>query len=58
MYKVRAWLAIAELRALSAKWREKRKLVAWCEERRGYGVVLIGAWASTAREINQALPWL
>ena len=26
MYKVRVWLAIAELRALSAKWRERRKL--------------------------------
>ena len=26
LYKVRAWLAIAELRALSAKWRERRKL--------------------------------
>ena len=37
LYKVRAWLAIAELRALSAKWRETRKLVAWCEERRGHG---------------------
>jgi len=35
LYKVRAWLAITELRALSAKWRERRELVAWCEERRG-----------------------
>ena len=57
-YKVRAWLAIAKLRALSAKWRERRKVIAWCEERRGYGVVLIGAQASTMMETNQALPWL
>jgi hypothetical protein len=37
------FLREAKLRALSAKWRDKRELVAWCEERRGYGVVLIGA---------------
>jgi hypothetical protein len=52
---VRARLAIAELRALSAKWRGRRKLEAWCEERRGYGVVLIGAQASTTMETNQVL---
>jgi hypothetical protein len=28
VYKARAWLAIAELRALSAKWRERRELIA------------------------------
>ena len=50
MYKVRAWLAIAELRALSAKWRERRELVSWYEERRGYGVAYIGAQASTVME--------
>jgi hypothetical protein len=58
LYKVRACLAIAELRALNAKWRERRKLVAWCDERRGYGVAYIGAQASTTIEMNQAPPWL
>jgi hypothetical protein len=58
LYKVRAWLAIAELRALSAKWRERRELVAWCEERRGHGVIYIGGSASTMKETNQAPTWL
>ena len=57
-YKVRAWLAIAKLRALSAKWRERRELVSWYEERRGYGVAYIGARVSTTMETNQAPPWL
>jgi len=36
--------------------RERRMLVAWCEERRGYEVVYIGDLASTMKEINRALP--
>jgi hypothetical protein len=38
-------------------WRERRELGAWCEERRGYEVVLIAALASTVMEMNQAPPW-
>jgi hypothetical protein len=39
-------------------WRERRKLVTWCEERRGHWVAYIGVLASTVKETNQALPRL
>jgi hypothetical protein len=58
MYRVRVWLAILGLRVLRKLCEGERKLVAGCEERRDYGVAYIGAQASTAMEINQALPWL
>jgi len=56
VYKARAWLAIVALRTRNVMLRDRRELVAWCEERRGHGVAYIEAQASTVMEMNQAPP--